>query len=238
MSRLAVLSPTEVQRAALASGEPFCAVGGLKALTMHPEHAAGFALRLRTIETRGWATRYRGRIAIHASVRDPDSAAARREPWSRAIMAAIPHGDPLVRGAVVATAQLVDCVPMVDGLANRDTPLGEMLDAHGGHFLMVGPRGIAEWHRRPGLDGPRSAIRRPHDDQLPYGDFQPGRWAWLLDDIQPTTERCPACWGRDADLRPDSGGRERLVVCQVCFGKAGCDPIPAKGRQGLWEWTP
>lgn len=37
-------------------------------------------------------------------------------------------------------------------------------------------------------------------DQLPIGDFTPGRYAWLLTDITP------------------------------------CDPVPAKGRQVLWEW--
>lgn len=39
-------------------------------------------------------------------------------------------------------------------------------------------------------------------DQLPYGDWQPGRWAWRLVDPQP------------------------------------CDPIPAKGKQGVWSWEP
>ena len=39
-------------------------------------------------------------------------------------------------------------------------------------------------------------------DQLPLGDFTPGRWGWLLTD-------------------PES-----------------CDPVPVRGRQGVWEWTP
>lgn len=71
-------------------------------------------------------------------------------------------------------------------------------------------------------------------DQLPYGDFAPGRYAWLLDDVKPTTERCPACWGEGAHPI----GEERGCWCSVCDGDAACDPIPAKGRQRLWEWMP
>jgi hypothetical protein len=38
--------------------------------------------------------------------------------------------------------------------------------------------------------------------QVPYGDFTPGRFAWLLSSI-----------------------------------KALDEPMPAKGHQGLWEWS-
>jgi hypothetical protein len=40
-------------------------------------------------------------------------------------------------------------------------------------------------------------------DQLPLGDFTPGRWGWVL--------KAPNRWP---------------------------DPVPARGRQGVWEWTP
>jgi hypothetical protein len=56
-------------------------------------------------------------------------------------------------------------------------------------------------------DGVLGIIRDDHsvaewiDDQRPFGDFTPGRFAWLLDNIQ--------------RLDP---------------------PIPARGRQGFWEW--
>jgi hypothetical protein len=29
-------------------------------------------------------------------------------------------------------------------------------------------------------------------DQLPYGDFTPGRYAWLLDDVEPVDPPIPA----------------------------------------------
>ena len=40
------------------------------------------------------------------------------------------------------------------------------------------------------------------EDQFEYGDFIPGRFAWILDDVQP------------------------LPI-----------PVPARGKQGLWNWT-
>jgi hypothetical protein len=45
------------------------------------------------------------------------------------------------------------------------------------------------------------------------------------------TDRCPACWG---------GERAPVCGCPCCDGRArsGCDPVPAKGRQGLWTWDP
>jgi hypothetical protein len=63
-------------------------------------------------------------------------------------------------------------------------------------------------------------------DQQPYGHWKPGGWAWELTDPQPTTERCP-WWDGMVNLGPH---------CPVCNGKGRCDPIPVKGRQGIWQW--
>lgn len=81
---------------------------------------------------------------------------------------------------------------------------------------------------------------RPILGQRPYGDFTPGRYAWLLEDVKPTTERCPTCTypttaGLVACGVNDLGAR---TVCPTCDGTGRCDPVPARGRQGLWEWKP
>ena len=39
----------------------------MKALTLHEPWATAIALGLKTLETRGWPTHYRGQLAIHAS---------------------------------------------------------------------------------------------------------------------------------------------------------------------------
>ena len=64
-------------------------------------------------------------------------------------------------------------------------------------------------------------------NQLPYGDFSVGRYAWLIEDAAPTTERCPWCWG-------DS----RTSFVDGCCDDGRCDPIPVTGRQGFWNWEP
>lgn len=148
---------------------------------------------------------------------------------------------PLPLGCIVATAVLADCVPILD-----HTP--------------AGPRGNG-WVRsdRQGLLLIDTVLNRGESsdatDQLPYCDFTPGRWAWLLDSVEPVTETCPGCGGKGTVLNPYTDWRcgcgpgvrhvadcgrpaPKEVQCPTCFGFGRCDPIPAKGRQGLWEWTP
>ena len=71
-------------------------------------------------------------------------------------------------------------------------------------------------------------------DQQPYGYWKPGGWAWELTDPQLTTERCPWCLIHPAfdNGSPPAPARD----CPVCGGAGRCDPIPVKGRQGVWQW--
>jgi hypothetical protein len=124
-------------------------------------------------------------------------------------------------GAIVATATLADVVPIVD------TGIGEYPE-----------RRARVYERRDGLmfldpTVPLGEGWRKIEDQRPYGDFTPGRYAWLLEDVKPTTERCPACWGEGHVWMPS---RAFATMCPACDHTGRCDPIPAKGRQGLWNW--
>lgn len=182
----------------------------MKAITIRQPWASLIATGAKTIEARPRSTSYRGRIAIHAAKVDTDRwMLDHREAWGalgQAIGGAAPP-----RGAVVASAVLADCVPIVDrwGSGNDD----------GGFVLVVEDDG------RLRLVGNGDVT-----DQLPYGDFSPGRWALLLDDIKPTTERCPWCWGGSVDTDG---------WCRVCDDELSCDPVPVRGQQAVpWEWTP
>lgn len=97
----------------------------------------------------------------------------------------------------------------------------------------------------------RRWIRTPtgvavHDGEHTFGDYRPGRWVWLLDDIAPTLERCPACWGTGqfcrCALTLGVGGMHlpgcEIPACLTCEGNGRCPPIPATGRQGVWTWEP
>lgn len=152
-----------------------------------------------------------------------------------------PHGRPHVKGtpaterdtaiylplgAVVATCTLVDCVP-TDGrwvsYADDIDPSADdvgCVPAHGGWV-------------RDGEDP--EYLYTLSVGQLPFGDFTPGRWAWLLDDVQPTTSRCPGEFLRKHCSCSEPGWCHRQT-CSLCRGRGTCDPIPARGRQGVWNW--
>ena len=89
-------------------------------------------------------------------------------------------------GAVVATCTLVDCLPTdtMDGFAR-----------------------IGGWESLPDKDcwvaeylngGSPEYSGRVWDlaANRPFGDFTPGRWAWLLDDIEPVDPPVPAVGGQ------------------------------------------
>lgn len=181
----------------------------MKALTIRQPWASLVALGVKTILTRSWSTRYRGPLAIHAGKAWPVPVAEWQVPHDRGLgpmverMAMVERmvdpADPVTRrwetlhtprGAVVAVADLVDVVPMIDGslgwTEDSDTPPAAL---------------VLSWDTSAMLVDTRSTGPFPdYSDQLPFGDFAPGRYAWLLDNVRPI------------------------------------DPVPAKGRQGLWEW--
>ncbi len=241
----------------------------MKALTIRQPWASLIAHGVKTIETRSWKTSYRGPIAIHAGAKRP-APGDQLGPWMvdwglhpdhsgitnggfdegcGFVLVERPDGKPsagedcteylpLHLGAVVATATLTDCVPVNEHPARPMQP----------NVYVVGST----------LTVRRSADQVWPEDieaQRPLGDFTPGRWAWLLADIKPTTERCPYCWGAGG-FQEDSmilygvpGGSGWSDPCPVCnpggrrtepLGVCayGCDPVPAKGKQGLWNWEP
>lgn len=186
----------------------------MKALTIYQPWASLIALGAKTIETRSWRTSYRGPLAIHAGTTlallgdAPDAwrafplevyTSTRSADAPRRFPPDVQSVDPLPRGAVVATATLVDCVPINPSAAQ----IGEGADG----LLVLSDRGEGGWWPFGAhLRGDERTYGPAHHyvagpSEQPYGDFAPGRWAWLLANVQPLTR-----------------------------------PVPAKGRQGLWEW--
>jgi hypothetical protein len=182
----------------------------VKALTLHQPWATGVAEGIKTIETRSWATSYRGPLAIHAGKRDVihgwnigewRTYRADRPDRPNAQPARMYHRDvgwatrpevPVVLpfGAVVAVAVLVDVVPIV-------TAVGVAPDR-----ALIDPgseRGL-RW-TEPMTHSAHGWLIHHCEKERRWGDFTPGRFAWILDDVRKLDE-----------------------------------PIPAKGRQGLWDW--
>lgn len=195
----------------------------MKALTVRQPWASLIAAGVKTIETRSWSTRYRGPLAIHAGMATADFAenlrlwAALGEAWDRPSIGAFNHVETHALGAVVATCTLADVVPIVDAPGMAGHPRVRISGRPGGGAHVLRPP-----------DGSAANVT----DQLPLGDFTPGRYAFLLTDIKPTTERCPGCWG---------GSAAPIGGCPLCGGpkrrdRTICEPVPAKGRRGLWDW--
>lgn len=220
---------------------------GFPAITLWQPWASLVACGAKRWETRGWRTSYRGPLRIHAAkVERPEEAALvalpaihdalwpalgfDRRPMPTSVRERLP------RGAIVATVNVVDCVRMVGPGPISTETLTETLRPDG--FVVVGPEQLAFY--RPGIaDGELSV---DISDQREFGDWEPGRWAWRLEDIAPTTDRCPACWGdrvRDLDgggacYDPDCSCED----CPTCEGHGSCEPVPAMGGQRIWRWRP
>jgi hypothetical protein len=99
----------------------------MKALTLWEPWASAIALRQKTIETRGWPTKYRGPLAIHAAARHHDDEKGffegilsglhplQREAWQAHCQC---EYDALPFGCIVATCRVFDCV-RIQGAADE-----------------------------------------------------------------------------------------------------------------------
>jgi len=127
-------------------------------------------------------------------------------------------GEWLPLGAIVGSGRVVACYPIVGW---GEWPVD----------------GYSIWQVNPDLlviaFGPY--VMADITSQAPYGDFSPGRYAWLIEDAAPTTERCPWCWGRGWISAPRNLGAD--PYCTACKGFGRCDPIPARGHQRIWSWN-
>lgn len=132
-------------------------------------------------------------------------------------------------GAVVGSGIITASLP----IASSDVAVPEPVDSV---VARCGER-LAFWRAiyPPGEE----RVWEPTDisDQLPYGDWTPGRYAWLIEDAAPCTERCPLCLG-DGDVDDDGKPSWLENPCPVCNRDGRCDPSPAVGHQGIWQWTP
>lgn len=133
----------------------------MKALTVYQPWASLVALGEKKIETRGWYTKYRGPLAIHAgkaahlsyqALANMDATFNRAltgsKEWNPVVWETLPFG------SVIAICNLADCLAInEDGLFN----------CHG--------------HAR-------NRVRLlPTGNELAFGDYTPGRFAWILEDV-------------------------------------------------------
>ena len=144
----------------------------MKAITLYQPWASLIAVGAKRIETRPWFTHYRGELAIHAGKTTPA--------WVWDLMSDKEFD-----------AALTVAFP---GVLERD--LSGRISV--GQF----PTGVIVATCTLVDCVPVNLVPVLTNGERMFGDYSPGRFAWMLEDIKPLAE-----------------------------------PIPATGKQGLWEWN-
>lgn len=115
---------------------------------------------VKRIETRGWATSFRGRIAIHAgkALGQDEVNACYRQPFA-ASLAKLGFNQPadLPRGAVIGWVTITDCLKMTRSLVEDRSAEGQDV------------RRFFALDRDPRL----TVVERE------FGAYEPGRYAWI-----------------------------------------------------------
>jgi activating signal cointegrator 1 len=170
----------------------------MKALTLTQPWATLVAIGAKKIETRSWRTDYRGPLAIHAakgfpakfrnlvnwSAEEPFASVLKGVLWESRPAVMVWHGqeipgtryieypDRLHLGCVIATCQLIYCVEIQN------------------HRPSYGSRAVKNGDRTDffikEFDIP------PDEPEFSFGDYTPGRYAWILADIKPLPQPLPA----------------------------------------------
>lgn len=146
----------------------------------------------KRIETRSWRAPkdlIGERIGIHAAARRPTAQDLRPLRLAFPNIATRPAAQPvgaqprMPLAAIVATARLEACLPMVDALGPN------WRDHDGEHRLLLNPKtgSIVRTNPRPGGRVPIDVT-----SEGPYGIFEHGRWAWCLTDVQVLERPVPA----------------------------------------------
>lgn len=135
----------------------------MRAISLWQPWATLIAIGAKKIETRSWGTDYRGPIAIHAAKKsDSENRWLVHEEAFRSALIAADVLPTLPLGVIVAVAELVACVEI------HSTP----------QFFQ-------------GFDG-RIIDIPPAQPERSFGDYTPGRFAWVLDKVRPLTT--PIAW--------------------------------------------
>ena len=129
----------------------------MKAISLWQPWASLVAVAAKQIETRSWATQYRGPLVIHAALKwDARIREIAAEPRMRNLLAidrwAIEYPYRLTRGAAVALVDLVDVADI-----RSDCMIGQ-----------------TDWKTYP----------LPTGNELLFGNYTPGRYAWLFQNIR------------------------------------------------------
>lgn len=150
----------------------------MKALSLHQPWASVMATGLKSIETRSWSTKHRGWVAICSAKRPPRNGEGPghvgRDGLGN-IMYWLP--EPWTEEEQVARGLRAD-----GDLCGFPLPLGAVVGV--GRLVDVVPIGTDDGDELPRVIS-----------ELSWGDYTPGRWAWIFDSVRGVYPPIP-CKGR------------------------------------------
>lgn len=166
----------------------------MKALSLTQPWASLVALGEKRIETRSWGTEYRGRLAIHATRGSPAGLrlgerfdvgpfeVERADNGAGLLLRGPRLNWPyrLPQGAIVATCELVDC----RGIRGYNPPCGPLLNG------LFDREQEQAWSAAFEVAHLGDVSERSELEQA-FGDYTPGRYAWLLHNIEPIRKPIP-----------------------------------------------
>ena len=142
----------------------------MKTITLTQPYATLVAIGAKKIETRSWATSYRGPLAIHAG-KGPGSLGWMEmqhlclnvEPFKSVLGLKEHPANVLPLGRIVAICELVGC-----------QRIGTTAEGSEAYYAADG------------------TMRPIWGQERAFGDYTPGRWAWLLSNIRALPKPIPA----------------------------------------------
>jgi activating signal cointegrator 1 len=149
----------------------------VKAVTVTQPHSTLIAILAKKFETRNWSTSYRGPLAIHAGKGFPDEnqRLCMLEPFRSVLKAQtkisiiwdrVRKESDFPLGAIIATSQLVNVVPV------------EVFKENRGCVYWIGDNGKEYFYRLT-------------EQERAFGDYSDGRFAWILDEVKPLAQPIP-----------------------------------------------
>ena len=160
----------------------------MKALTLMQPWASLVAIGAKGIETRSWSTKYRGPLAIHASKRfgKEEIRLCITPPFLYFLYKAgiVHEGRNWAReiplGAVIATCDLVEIIP-IPFFPSR-------------YISSFKLYGMGMYPNEAYVPQPRDRVIPipPPEPERSFGNYKPGRYAWILENIQRLPEPIPA----------------------------------------------
>ena len=192
----------------------------MKAITVWQPWGSLISFGEKEYETRGWKTNYRGPLAIHAAQKI-DKEICCYQPFNSALFRNdINALDMLPIGAIICICNLVDCLEITGRTKVQGVTVGAALV--NGEKIIRG-------------------------NELAFGDYTPGRFAWKLKDVHQLKEPIPTkgaqqLWNWDATphlvtIDPYVCGNTRIWTPKGVISGSLADPGKDDAVRGL-EVTP